>query len=321
MSDIIVKKNKYYDKAKPLVSICTPVYNRINTIQRTFDSIINQDYKSFEYIIVDDGSTDGVEKIINKFMNYVDFPCIYIHKDNGGVHTARNLAVKFARGKYFTNIDSDDEFLPNAISTFVKAWDSIPKDKIGEYREIVALCVDDNNNILGNKFPDNINQLDMKKAQKLCDATGGEHISMDLTKIRKENLFPEPKGVKMVMENILWRKLYVKYRSYYINEPLRIYHRYGDDHLSNIKKKNIQTIVNILYNAQEYLNNDKIYIYSFKERIMTITRYLISRNIVKKSNTKVYFDYSIKNKKNQFLIILLYVPCLFGTYLYKKKKM
>ena len=293
--DIIsIRKNKYYDKAKPLVSICTPVYNRNKIIERPLNSVKNQDYKNFEYIIVDDGSTDGVEKKIYKYMDEVDFPVIFIRKNNGGVHTARNRAYKIARGKYFTSVDSDDELLPNALSTFLK---------VGDY------------------FPNDINIKDKETAQKICNATKGDHSCMNITKIMKENLFPEPKGVKFVGENIIWRRLDKVYRAYYINEVTGINHQDGDDHLGKLASKNIQTVINILYTSWACLNDRKTYIYSFEEKIKTILRFQISKSIIKQTNTKIYFDYKIKDNNIRFFMVLLYIPSILAKqiYLYKNK--
>ncbi len=316
---IFIRKNKYYDSAKPLVSLYTPNYNGRDTIQRTFDSVKNQVFKNFEYIIIDDGSTDGVEKIINKFMDNVDIPVIFIKKKNGGLHTVRNLGVKYARGKYCTCVDSDDELLPEALSTCVAAWDSIPKNKVHRYREVVALCEDENHNIVGSYFPDNINSVDMKTARKLCRATKGEHFGMDITKVRKENLLPEPKGVKYVVEDIVWRKLDLEYDSYYINKVLRVYHLEGENRMSKNKNKNIQNVINMLYNSHYYLNNDKLYIDSFKQKIVIIIRYQVAKNIVNRAKIKVEFDNTIKHIKNKFLICILYIPCFFYTYIYINK--
>ncbi len=319
MSKIEIIKNKYYDEANPLVTICTPVFNRKHTIERTLKSIKSQTFKNFEYIIVDDGSTDGVEVLIEKFMNENHIPVLFIRKSNGGVHTARNLATKYARGKFLINIDSDDELLPKALEILVDAWKNIPEEKQNEYRDVVALCVDENNKIVGKKFPYNINDVDTNVAHKMCYDTHGEHIGIDNTSIRKENLFPEPKGVKFVEENILWQKLDTKYKTYYINEPVRIYHTEGNDHLTTKKKKNIQALVNMLYNNSVYLNDYRIYLNSFKRKIKSIIKYLISKNIILKTNTKVYFDYKIVSSRMKALIIFLYVPCLIFTNIYIKK--
>lgn len=83
---------------KPYATVITPVYNRESTLKRAFESIQQQTFKDFEYIIIDDGSTDTSNAIARDFMNAADIPTMLITKENGGVHTARNAGIKNARG-------------------------------------------------------------------------------------------------------------------------------------------------------------------------------------------------------------------------------
>lgn len=86
---------------KPYVTVITPVYNRQSTIKRAFESIQRQTFKNFEYIIIDDGSTDDSNAIARDFMNATNIPTMLITKGNGGVHSARNAGIKNARGGIF----------------------------------------------------------------------------------------------------------------------------------------------------------------------------------------------------------------------------
>lgn len=95
-----------YNLTKPRVSVVMPVYNREKFIESTIDSILNQTYKDFELIIVDDGSTDNTVEIIQK---YSDPRIILIrHKENKGAAAARNTGYKHSRGEYIVVSDSDD---------------------------------------------------------------------------------------------------------------------------------------------------------------------------------------------------------------------
>lgn len=105
--------------AVPFVTVVTPVYNRKDTILRAMQSVERQSYKDMEYIVVNDGSTDSTEEIIIDFLHKTTMPMLYVKKDNGGVHTARNLGIKLARGEMYMCNDSDDESLPNAVEIFV----------------------------------------------------------------------------------------------------------------------------------------------------------------------------------------------------------
>lgn len=133
MNALITKKtnNAWQKLPHPFFTVITPVYNRLETIGRTIESVKKQTYGNFEYIVVDDGSVQAqsIDDIIYKFMASVQFPVMYLKKKNGGVHTARNLAYEYARGEMIVCIDSDDELLPRCLDVFRKAWQTIPENE------------------------------------------------------------------------------------------------------------------------------------------------------------------------------------------------
>ena len=90
-----------------LVSIIVPVYNIEKYINRCIDSIIKQSYKKIEVIIIDDGSTDNSSKIIDNYPQK-DSRIKVIHKENGGLSSARNEGMKYASGDFLCFIDGDD---------------------------------------------------------------------------------------------------------------------------------------------------------------------------------------------------------------------
>jgi glycosyltransferase involved in cell wall biosynthesis len=95
---------------KPLVSVIIPVYNTEKYIRQCVDSVINQTYKNLEIILVDDGSTDNSTQICDCYAAR-DERVSVIHKENGGVASARNAGIKRINGDYFTFVDSDDYLL------------------------------------------------------------------------------------------------------------------------------------------------------------------------------------------------------------------
>lgn len=95
------------------ISIIVPVYNVEKYIIRCINSLINQTFKSYEIIIVNDGSLDNSIKLINE--NFNDDRIKIIYKKNGGSASARNTGVKYAKGKYLFFVDSDDFIKPNTL--------------------------------------------------------------------------------------------------------------------------------------------------------------------------------------------------------------
>lgn len=117
--DILISEqdNKEWPDDKPLVSVITPVYNRKNYIPDTIRSVLDQSFQDFEYIIVDDGSSDP-ETLA--YLDRVVHPKIrVIHKPNGGVASARNAGLAIATGKYVMCLDDDDILEPTFIEKAV----------------------------------------------------------------------------------------------------------------------------------------------------------------------------------------------------------
>ena len=104
---------------KPLVSIIVPVYNREKTIERCLRSIQNQSYSNIEIIVVNDGSTDHTQKIIDKYAD-ADARFFVIEKPNSGVSDSRNMGMQAASGEYFQFVDGDDWIVKQATEEFVK---------------------------------------------------------------------------------------------------------------------------------------------------------------------------------------------------------
>lgn len=102
---------------KELVSIILPVYNGENTITDTINSVLNQSYKKFQLIIINDGSKDNTDNICKEFE---DNRINYFYIENNGVSNARNFALKKAKGKYIMFIDSDDLYSYDYIEKMVK---------------------------------------------------------------------------------------------------------------------------------------------------------------------------------------------------------
>ena len=91
----------------PKISVIMPVYNVQEFVGKAIESVLGQTLKEFEFLIVDDGSTDKSGEICDKYAAK-DKRIRVIHKENGGAPTARNVAIEIAKGEYLYFIDSDD---------------------------------------------------------------------------------------------------------------------------------------------------------------------------------------------------------------------
>lgn len=108
----------------PVVSVITPTYNRCSTLSRAIESVLEQTYKDFEYLLIDDGSVDGTADLVEE---YADERLEYIEFDeNRGANAARNRGINEADGEIIAFLDSDDAFPPENLSEKVEAFKSLP---------------------------------------------------------------------------------------------------------------------------------------------------------------------------------------------------
>lgn len=101
--------------ARPSISVLMPVYNSRDYIQAAVETILNQDFQSFELLLIDDGSTDGSAEVCDGLAKG-DKRIVAIHKENGGQCDARNVGIEAANGDYIAFCDNDDECLPGFLS-------------------------------------------------------------------------------------------------------------------------------------------------------------------------------------------------------------
>lgn len=101
------------------VSVIIPLYNQIKYLNRCMESVLMQTYRDLEIIVVDDGSTDGSEKECDKWKAR-DGRVIVVHKENGGLSTARNVGLGYATGEFVFYLDSDDYISKNCIEKLLK---------------------------------------------------------------------------------------------------------------------------------------------------------------------------------------------------------
>ncbi|MEO6903061.1 MAG: glycosyltransferase [Bacteroidia bacterium] len=128
-----------------LVSIIIPSYNHEKYIKRCINSVLDQTYKNFELIIIDDGSKDSSVEIIS---SYNDKRIILIKQANQGAHSAINKGLSFAKGDYLTILNSDDEYHLSRLQRCIETFQKYPEiDFISSWIDII----DSNNNKLGTK--------------------------------------------------------------------------------------------------------------------------------------------------------------------------
>ncbi|GIJ97700.1 sugar transferase [Capnocytophaga stomatis] len=270
---------KYQEEV--FITICTPTYNRANRLHRLYDSLCNQTYpnSSFEWLIIDDGSTDDSEKIIQYWISEEKITILYYKKENGGKHRALNEGIGVAKGELFFIVDSDD-FLPtNALDIVIKYY--LPIRNNSNIIGVVGLMGNHKGEIIGSKkFDKDI--ID----SNLIERRSKYGVTADMAKVIKTEkfrdfLFPDIPQEKFVAESIIWNRMAIKYDFRYFNEIIYIA-EYIEGGLSNNSIRNRRK--NPIYATtlyRELVKNPKA---DFKTRIKAAINYwrfaLCKKNIV-----------------------------------------
>ena len=151
------------------LTIFTPTYNRAHTLGRTYQSLLRQDCKDFIWLIIDDGSVDDTSELVAGWMKEENgFDIQYIYKENGGMHTAHNVAYENIDTELNMCIDSDDCLSDGAVRKIIEKWQQVDHEK---YAGIIALDADmTTRKIIGTCLPKD------KTETTLCDfyAKGGK---------------------------------------------------------------------------------------------------------------------------------------------------
>lgn len=200
----------------PTLSIVTPTYNRSNLLKKCYESLLSQSEKNFEWIIIDDGSTDNTEDVVHGFK--ADFSIQYVKKENGGKHTALNESHKYIQGKYVLILDSDDYLVDTAAEKIKNAWSSYAEDeKIGIVIFLKGSSVEQPSCIA----PDEGVPVDIMRYKRICC-----HSSDCCEVIRSElfKLYPFPvfENERFISEGALWNRVSFTHKCVYINEVIYI---------------------------------------------------------------------------------------------------
>ncbi|WP_211335162.1 glycosyltransferase family 2 protein [Thiocapsa rosea] len=212
-------------------TVFTPTYNRAHTIHRVYDSLKQQTYRDFEWLVIDDGSTDKTSSLLREWEGRGDFPIRYVWQENAGKHQAFRRAVELARGELFLPIDSDDAFTSDALQTMLAHWNGIPVSVRNGFTGIVTRSQDSNGKAYGRSFPKSpldTNALDLRHRIKVRANLWGFHR----TSVLREFPFPDDRDVRYVPENIVWDEIARKYQVRCINEYPRIYYQDSGNQLT-----------------------------------------------------------------------------------------
>lgn len=285
-----------------MITVFTPTYNRAYILPRLYQSLIEQTNQEFEWIIVDDGSTDNTEDIVQSWIKENKITIRYFKQENQGKMMAHNKGVEEAIGELFVCVDSDDYLTENAVEIITKKWNElrIINDCIG----IMGAKFIKIGQPTGTKMPENINfstLYDISAKYKYK----GDTILIFKTSVIKRYMFPKIEGEKFIPEGYLYDRINQEGRMAIIQDCIYICEYLNDGYTKN---------------AVELIkNNPKGYILAAEQRLK------ISNDIKQKVNAcaRIVLGNWLSNQKgyirnsNHKLLMLISIP--FAYYIFLKK--
>lgn len=200
---------------KPFITIFTPTYNRAHLLDRLYASLEEQSDQDFEWLIVDDGSTDNTEQLIKDYLVTNNITIRYYKQNNGGKHKAINKGIQLASGELFFIVDSDD-FLPeNSLQRIKYYYEKIENDE--SIAGIVGKRLIINNNIKNIQFHQSefmSNFFDIRYKENY----NGDMAEIIRTSVIKQFYFPLFKNEKFCTEAVIWNRISQNYSCLFFDE-------------------------------------------------------------------------------------------------------
>lgn len=203
-----------------MITVLTPSYNRGDLLKNLYQSLRDQIFDDFEWIVVDDGSTDSTSEIITHFKEDKKIVIKYIKQSNGGKHTAINAGVKISTGELIIIVDSDDTLPKDSLLIINNQYLKIRED--ATVGGVCGLMAHHDNIVIGNcsLLPQgNISSIDMRFKYGFL----GDVCEVFKTDVLREFPFPEIYNEKFCPEDLVWNRIARKYTLYFFNQV--VYYR------------------------------------------------------------------------------------------------
>lgn len=289
------------------ITVITPTYNRAHTLGRAYESLLNQSFKDFKWIIMDDGSADGTRELVEKFKSENQLQIAYYHHSNQHKFHTVFEGIKKVKTSYFTILDSDDSYPPTALAILLNKIEAIENQD--EFISVMGLSADEKGVIVGNSYPQEFDGtiFEMRYKYKVRGDKNGMFITKTyLNELNQFDYYSIPKGI-YIPQSVFFNTYDAKgLKTRFVNQIIRIYHKDENDtaSVSNTRWSG-NNRYGLMLGHLSFLNNYGKQLYNYpKALIRNLVGYQVYATKQKKDFPKMIQD--IKNPVIKFLGILLF---------------
>lgn len=275
------------------LTIFTPVYNRAHTIRRTYESLCRQTCKDFEWLVIDDGSTDNTCHLVEGWKAEGLIPIRYVYQENQGMHGAHNTAYKNINTELNTCIDSDDWMPDDAVEKIVIFWKKYGSDNVAG---IIGLDATKEGKVIGTSFPMEMDKTTLMGFYRK-GGKGDKKLVYRTSVVKNYPPYPLFEGEKYVGLSYLYMLIDQDYKLLTLNHPLVMVEYQQDGSSINMFKQYWNNPQGFAFLRREYMP----YAQGFFERLKVCVHYVSSSIILKDWNF-------IKKSPLKLMTVLAIIP-------------
>lgn len=213
------------------MTVFTPTYNRAHTLPRLYESLTRQSSRDFEWLIVDDGSSDNTRVLIDEWAREGRVNVRYVYKDNGGKPSAHNLGAREARGELFICVDSDDYLADSAVQLIQENAKKLTGENIG----ILLYRVFPTGKSITNLSDEKVQCFILKDGYD-CHGLTGDTALVFKTEALRQFEFPTFDGEKFIPEGYLYDKIDTLGKLLVVREKIYVCEYLSDGYTANMKR-------------------------------------------------------------------------------------
>lgn len=286
------------------LTVFTPAYNRAHTIGRTYESLCRQTCKDFEWLVVDDGSSDNTRELVEGWIAEGKIPIRYIYQQNQGMHGAHNTAYRNINTPLNTCIDSDDYMPDDAVEKILNCWQQHGSDKVSG---LVGLDVTEDGSLIGTKFPPGMEKTTLQGFYE-AGGSGDKKLVYRTEVIKRYPEYPLFEGERYVGLAYKYMLIDQDYELITLNEPLVIVEYQQDGSSFNMYKQ----YWNNPRGSAFYRITEMQTTHNLKRKLMVCTHYVSSSIICR--------NWRFLQESPEKLLTLLCIPSGLALYLLIRHK-
>jgi len=290
------------------ISVVTPTYNRAKELDNLYKSLVENLKHNipFEWVIMDDGSSDNTKQIIDEYINEDKIEIKYYFQENQGKMQALNNVMDFAEGDLIIECDSDDYFTDDAFGIVEKAYEDYNAEDIYAF---VFLKYNQNLCNIGNNFEDD-NHITTMFDLYYKEGETGDKALVFKSEIRKNYKHELERNEKFITEARMYNKIDLKYKIACFNKPLMICEYQEDGYSNNIMKMFKKYPYGYFEYFKELINLDMQGV-KFKKRLYIVKHYILFSYLTKQKGVLR----NIKKIGNKTLTAILLWPGYIKSYI------